>query len=201
MIIMQRQLTFAAFTVLFVALLLSEGSSAEKLQYSAPISPNKKTPLPNANASVSLSNIYRDESHCLTIADIRGDQDKNISCFCRDAIVDARYMYFSYIYGGQKDQNLNGSFLALVDRIQQQCGNLSDTALNVAMRDNWKWNGPEVVRTYPSDSVVSRIEPKSLGGKVQARSVPFTIQLIFRDDKGHITRTENYSSREDVPEF
>jgi hypothetical protein len=27
----------------------------------------------------------------------------------------------------------------------------------VATRENWKWNGPEVVRTYPSDDVGSAV--------------------------------------------
>jgi hypothetical protein len=127
-------------------------------------------------------------------SDMRGDQDNHISCFCRDAIVDARYVYVTY---GGKDPNLNGAFLALVDRIQQQCGQAYD-ALDVAMRENWKWNGPEVVRTYPSDDIVSRSKP--LGGKAVARSVPFQVQLIYRDDTGHVTRTENYSSAESIPD-
>ncbi len=166
-----RQLALATLTVSLAASLLTVGSSA-----------NDKAPVPGTN---TLNNIYFDESHCLTVADMRGDKDKSISCFCRDAIVDARYLYFTY----GKDPNLTGAFLELVNRIQQQCGYASNIALDVARRKNWKWNGPEVVRTYPPDDIIKRIEPKD-----GVRSVPFTIQLIYRDDKGQITHTENYSS-------
>jgi len=168
----------------------SGGSSADNS--ATPLVPGGTT-----EGSPTLDKIYRDESHCLTIADMRGDQDKHTSCFCRDAIIEARYVHFTY---ASKDPNLDGVFLALVDRIQQQCGQ-AYAALDVAMRENWRWNGPEVVRTYPSDDIISRIGATPLGGKAVARSVPFTIQLIYRDDKGHVTRTENYSSAEMIPEF
>lgn len=39
-----------------------------------------------------MDKVYRDESHCLTLADMRGDKDKPISCFCRDRLADARYV-------------------------------------------------------------------------------------------------------------
>jgi hypothetical protein len=57
----------------------------------------------------------------------------------------------------------------------------------------WKWSGPEVVRTYPSDDVVKRI-PLEKGRS--GRWVPFTVQLVYRNAQGKVTRTENYSSRE-----
>jgi hypothetical protein len=87
----------------------------------------------------ALDNNYRDESHCLTIADMRGEKDNAISCFCRDAIVDSRYVYFTYVKL-QKDPNLNGVFLALVDRIAEKCGENYD-ALDAATHENWNGMG------------------------------------------------------------
>lgn len=118
------------------------------------------------------------------------------SCFCRDAIADSRYVYFTYVLPG-RDPNLNGTFLKLEHGIREQCGQSYDA--NVATRENWKWSGPEVVRTYPSNDVISRIQPEKRNGKVVGRWVPFTVHLIFREDRGIVTRTENYSSREFVP--
>ena len=71
------------------------------------------------------------------------------------------------------------------------------------MQQDWKWNGPEVVRTYPSDEVIKRIklEPMSKGAKTFGRWVPYTIQLVYRDNKEHIIKTETYSSREFFPDF
>jgi hypothetical protein len=161
--------------------------------------PSAKDPLGGTTKGFSkLERVYRDESHCLTAADMRGDQDKRISCFCRDAIIDARYLY-RYL---SKDSNLSGVFLAMLDHVEQQCGKAGETSWNdVATRTTWKWDGPEIVRTYPPDDVISRIEPRSVGGKIVVRSVPFTVQLIYRNENGKITRTENYSSVEEAPEF
>src|ERR1700758_78012 len=39
--------------------------------------------------------LYADESHCLASPEIRSDKDNPISCFCRDTIADARYLYFA----------------------------------------------------------------------------------------------------------
>src|ERR1700751_2877747 len=38
--------------------------------------------------------LYADESHCLASPEIRSDKDNPISCFCRDTIADAQYLYF-----------------------------------------------------------------------------------------------------------
>src|SRR5437868_3612941 len=94
--------------------------------------------------STNLDAVYRDESHCLTDADLRGDGDRRITCWCRDAVVDARYVYFTYLVSG-KDHNLNGVFLALETRVADTCGVTPAEALPDAERDDWKWNGPEVV--------------------------------------------------------
>lgn len=144
-----------------------------------------------------MDKLTSDESHCLTLADMRGDKDMPISCFCRDAIADARYVYFTYILGG-KDRNLNGVFLRLEQGIGETCGPGYDS-FGAATQEEWKWNGPEVVRTYPSEAVIERIKPETRDGHVVGYWVPFTMQLVYRDAQGRVTRTENYSSRELVP--
>jgi len=145
-------------------------------------------------SSLTLDDIYIDESRCLTMADMRGERDRHISCFCRDAIVDARYVYSTYITTG-KDHNLNGVFLTLENNITQTCGDSFDTS-GMARSKEWKWYGPEVSRTYPSDEVIERIKPETRNGRAVGRWVPFTIQLIYRDEQGQVTRTENYSRSE-----
>ena len=112
----------------------------------------------DASREKTLDSIYKDESHCLTEADIRADSDYSISCWCRDSIVDARYVYFQYLLPG-KDPNLNGTFLALTSHIRESCGKGYD-GLKIAMNPDWKWNGPEVVRIYPPDEVIKRIAPE-----------------------------------------
>ncbi len=151
-----------------------------------------------ANATPTMDEAYRDESHCLTLSDVRSDEDAPISCYCRDAIADARYVYFTYLLSG-KDQNLNGAFLALYDIAKQHCGQNYDVIHESTENKDWKWAGPEVVRTYPSDDVIERIAPEKDEGKTTGRWVPFTVQLIYRDKMGHVIRTDNYSSREFLP--
>jgi hypothetical protein len=138
-----------------------------------------------------MDRLYADESHCLTSADMRGDKDQHISCFCRDVIAEARYVHFTYLLAG-KDRNLNGVFLQLQADAHATCGSEYD-AFGATMSKDWKWNGPEVVRTYPSDEAINRIEPEKRDGRVVGRWVPFTVQLVYRDAQGHVTRTENYS--------
>src|SRR6266536_583125 len=41
----------------------------------------------------ALDDIYREEGRCLTGPEIRDDKDSAISCYCRDAILDVRYVY------------------------------------------------------------------------------------------------------------
>lgn len=152
------------------------------------------------NATNKMDEIYGDQSHCLTLPEIRSDKDASISCYCRDAIAEGRYVYFSYLLSG-KDQNLNGPFLALQELAKQQCSQDYDAIHDATETNDWKWNGPEVVRTYPADDVVERIEPVNKEGKPIGRWVPFTVQLVYRDAQGHVIRTENYSSREFDPVF
>ena len=146
-----------------------------------------------------------DESHCLTSPDLRGDKDNPISCYCRDAIADARYVYFTYILSG-KDRNLNGVFLSLQRYAEDRCSRDRAQVIDMTFiskmdeattSKDWKWDGPEVVRTYPPDDVIQRIKPSGEHGT--GRWLPFTVQLIYRDAQGRVTRTENYSSRELIP--
>jgi hypothetical protein len=148
-----------------------------------------------------LDKVYKDESHGLTQPDMRGDLDAPISCYCRDAIVEARYIYFTYLITF-KDRNLNGPFLALATKIDETCG-ANTNGIDLGMQQDWAWEGPEVVRTYPSDEVIKRIklEPMRKGAKTLGRWVPYTIQLVYRDRAGRVTKTETYSSREFIPDF
>ena len=163
-----------------------------------------------ANATNVMDDIYRDESHCLTTPEIRSDKDAPISCYCRDAIAEARYVYFTYLLSW-RDRNLNGIFLALQERAIETCGNPTfgdpnyDVIHDATEAKDWKWNGPEVVRTYPPQDVIERISPERKDGKKDGkptgRWVPFTVQLVYRDAQGRVTKTENYSSREFEPVF
>jgi len=67
------------------------------------------------------------------------------------------------------------------------------------MSEDWKWSGPEVVRILPSDEVVKRISPTGEHGA--GRWVPYTVQLVYRDAQGRVTRTEEYATREFRPVF
>ena len=145
----------------------------------------------------ALDEIYKDESHCLALPEIRNDNDSPISCYCRDAIVEARYVYFGYLLPG-KDANLSGIVLTLQAHATDVCGKSYDVYEATETKD-WSWNGPEVVRTYPSEEVIQRISPEMKNGKPIGRWVPFTVQLVYRDAQEHVTRTENYASRELVP--
>ncbi len=155
-----------------------------------------------------MNKVYGDESHCLTSADMRGDKDNPISCYCRDSIAQARYVYFTYVsvVSPQFDRNLTGVFLTLQKHAGEECGQDAAERLDMSfigkiqdatMLKDWKWDGPEVVRTYPADDVIKRIKPSGEHGS--GRWVPFTVQLIYRDARGHVSRTEEYSSREFIP--
>ena len=159
----------------------------------------KDSPVPQTGLFSRLDAVYYDQTHCLTAADMRGEQDMRMSCWCRDAIVDARYVYFTYVrFGSKYDANMSGPVLGLEAHINQVCGEGVDKAVEVTERESWRWPGPEVVRTYPSDDVVARIKPEERG-KTLWRGIPFTVQLVYRDGQGRITRTETYSSVEWEP--
>jgi len=149
-----------------------------------------------------LDKVYADESHCLTSPDMRNDQDAPISCYCRDSIVIARYVHQTYT-ATFKDPNLNGALLTLITDITRTCGVDNRAANDIVFDQEWKWRGPEVVRTYPPDDAIKRIklEPYVRGGRSLGRWVPYTIQLVYRDAKGQILKTENFASREYFPDF
>ncbi len=140
-----------------------------------------------------IDKVYTDESHCLVLPEIRGDKDSSISCYCRDAIVDARYVWRTYLLSG-KDRNLNGTYLTLLTNAGQMCGKGYDVS-KAASDQEWRWNGPEVTRTYPSDSKIEEIRPDSKG----FRTVQYLVQVTYRDQQGRITKVDNYTALDRLP--
>jgi hypothetical protein len=141
----------------------------------------------------SLEKIYSDESRCLVAPEIRGETDDSISCFCRDAITDARYVHQNYLING-KDRNLIGVYLALLDHVWRMCGAHFD-ALESTQAKDWRWSGPEVTRDYPPDSEIDQIRADSKG----FRSVRYSVQLTYRDPGGRVTRVENFTALDLLP--
>lgn len=153
-------------------------------------------PMLGQDSETALNKIYKDESHCLVAPEIRSEKDNPISCYCRDAIVDARYVHYTYVDSG-KDRNLSGVVLTLVGNIEQMCG---ETGKNLngwepLLARNWKWDGPEVVRSYPPDSEIDRIAPDS----AWFRNVRYKLRLIFHDQQGQLSRVENFSALDRLP--
>ncbi len=143
--------------------------------------------------ATAMDKVYADESHCLTLPEIRSDKDNPITCYCRDAVEGARYVWFTYVLSG-KDQNLNGPFLTLEIRAKELCGESFDVH-KATVTKTWKWSGPEVVRNYPSDSEIKRISPDSNG----FRLVKLNVRLTYRDAQGRVTKIENYTALEKFP--
>lgn len=143
--------------------------------------------------SNSIDTVYRDESHCLVPREIRGDKDNPISCFCRDAIMDARYVYQTYLFTG-KDRKLNGAYLTLWDYAQQMCGKEFDV-LNATETKNWQWDGPHVEREYPPESEINKIQPDNEG----FRTVEYKVHLTYRDIWGGVTKVENFTANKSYP--
>jgi hypothetical protein len=75
--------------------------------------------------NVDMNTIYKDQSHCIVAPELRGEEENRISCYCRDSIVDARYVYGTYVLEG-KDRNLNGAYLTFEDHARQMCGDRYD---------------------------------------------------------------------------
>ncbi len=63
------------------------------------------------------------------------------------------------------------------------------------MKENWKWNGPEVVRDYPPDSEIEHISPDSNG----FRLVKYKVRLVYRDSQGRVMKVENFTAAEKLP--
>ena len=141
----------------------------------------------------SMDMVYRDESHCLVAPEIRGEKDKPISCFCRDAIMDARYVYENYLLTG-KDRKLNGTYLTLWDHAQQMCGKQYDV-LRATQTKDWQWHGPQVTREYPPESEINRSQPDSKG----FRTVEYKVRLTYRDSAGQVIKVENLTAVDKLP--
>jgi hypothetical protein len=176
---------FAALFVLF-AMSVQSQQSAQKNKPSSSSSQKadpKSAPTLGFNRAkdifplTALDKIYKDETHCLVGAEIRSDSDEPISCYCRDALSDARYVYQTYLFSG-KDLNLNGTYLTLWSHAAQECG--KDFDVSRATHDaDWRWNGPEVVRTYPTDREIEQLKPDRFG----FRTVRYKIELVYPDSR------------------
>ncbi len=146
------------------------------------------------DSATAMDKTYADESHCLVAPEIRSDNDNPISCYCRDAIADARYVYFTYLFSG-KDANLNGAFLALQQQAKKMCGENYDVIVKATETESWKWSGPEVVRSYPPDSDIKRINPDKNG----FRLVKYNVRLTYLDPQGRVTKVENFTALDRLP--
>ena len=143
--------------------------------------------------SDNMDMVYSDESHCLVAPELRGKKDNPISCYCRDAIMDARYVYENYLLTG-KDRNLNGAYLTLEHHAQQMCGEQYDVVKAIQTKD-WQWNGPQVTREYPPEREINQIQPDSKG----FRTVEYKVRLTYRDSAGQVIKVENLTAVEKLP--
>ena len=141
----------------------------------------------------NMNKVYSDESHCLVASELRSDKDNPISCYCRDAIADARYVYENYLLTG-KDRNLNGAYLTLEIHAHQMCGEHYDVVKAIQTKA-WQWNGPEVMRQYPPDREINQIQPDNKG----IRTVEYKVHLTYRKPGGGITNVENFTALERLP--
>jgi len=140
-----------------------------------------------------MDKVYSDESHCLVSAELRVKKDNSISCYCRDAIMDARYVYENYLSTG-KDPNLNGAYLALWDHVQQVCGQNCEF-LKATQTKEWQWNGPQVTREYPPENEINKIQPDTNGFRI----VEYKVHLTYIDAGGLATKVESFSAVEKLP--
>jgi hypothetical protein len=141
----------------------------------------------------NMNKVYSDESHCLVAPEIRGKKDNPISCFCRDAITDARYVYENYLLTG-RDQNLNGVYLTLVDHAQQTCGEKYDV-YKATQTTEWRWDGPQVIREYPPEREIQKIQPDSKG----FRTVEYKVRLTYIDAEGRVIKVDNFTAVDKLP--
>jgi len=152
-----------------------------------------------------LDKVYADKSHCLISPEIRSEKDNSISCFCRDAIVDARYLYFTYVLVDPPhyDRNVTGPFLALQAHAEEKCSHdeaerLSSDFIGRMMdattEKDWKWNGPEVVRRYPPDDVLRQIKPDRQG----MIRYEYTVVILQRDSSGRVVKTDSFTAKDEV---
>jgi len=140
-----------------------------------------------------MDTVYADESHCLVAREIRGQNDKSISCYCRNDIMEARYVYENYLLT-QRDANLNLAYLTLVEHAQQTCGEKLDVYI-ATQNTEWQWNGPQVMREYPPEREINKIQLDSKG----FRTVEYKVRLIYRDSKGIETNVDNFTTLDRLP--
>lgn len=143
--------------------------------------------------SDSMDLVYKDENQCLVAPELRGKKDDSISCYCRDAIIDARYVYQNYLLT-EKDRNLKGVYLTLEDHARKMCGEQYEV-VEATQTKNWQWNGPQVTRKYPSTREINKIKPDSKG----YRTVEYKVHLTYRDLGGTVTKVENFTSLDKLP--
>ena len=141
----------------------------------------------------NMDSIYSDESHCLVAPEIRGKKDNPISCYCRDAIMDARYVYRNYV-GPGKDRNLNGAYLTLEDHAKRMCGEQYDV-LKAIQTEGWQWDGPQVTREYPPERELLIIQPDNKG----SRTIEYKVHLVYFDKGGRVIKVENLTVVDKLP--
>lgn len=101
---------------------------------------NAFMPAPGGQPPADLLAIYQSEEACSKPADAPTDDHTGMaSCYCRDDIADARYVYFKYV-DGSRDRNLSGVFLGLQRRIREDCGPAAN-GFRLARDKDWRWTG------------------------------------------------------------
>lgn len=150
-----------------------------------------------------LKKVYRDETHCLLAGEVRSAADnpnvrqrrpEEISCSCRDALADTRYVYQTYLITG-KDDNLSSGYLSLAVQAERMCGRTSSDVHSATVEKEWRWDGPEVIRKYPPDGSIELIKPDSSG----LRTVKYEVLLTYRDAQGRAANFETFSTTERLP--
>lgn len=141
-----------------------------------------------------MAKICMDESHCLDAPEIRDKKDWSISCSCRDAIMNARYLSQNYL---DKDSNLSGAVLGLVDNAERICSERFDVILQAIMDESWQWEGPQVEREYPPESDILKIKVNNKG----FRTVKYRVHLIYFDKGGRVTKVQNFNAIDEIPDF
>jgi hypothetical protein len=150
------------------------------------------TPVANAQTT-SLQATYQDETHCLVAGEIRGDADRAYSCYCRDALAEARYVSGTYVQSG-KDLNLIGVLTSLEIYAGQMCAATIDS-VDKAVHSESGWSGPQITRTYPPDSTIEQLTPDKNGN----RKVAYTILLTFHDKAGRVTKIDTFTTADTLP--
>jgi hypothetical protein len=99
----------------------------------------------------------------------------------------------NYLLTG-KDKNLNGVYLTVVDHAQQMCGEKYDV-YKATQTTEWRWDGPQITREYPTESEIHKIKPDSNG----FRTVEYKVHLTYLDAEGRIIKVENFTAIDKLP--